>query len=102
MWDNHPLRTEGSMTPDQLWLMGIIYNPVPEPNFEGLDIPDIDWEDSGLIADAHSGIVVPRTECPLNDDQIAALEEAVNPTATSESFGWDIYLAALQFSQSLM
>ncbi|XP_073721934.1 uncharacterized protein [Misgurnus anguillicaudatus] len=33
-WDNHPIRTEGNMTPNQLWVMGSIRNPVPEPDIE--------------------------------------------------------------------
>ncbi|KAM9468695.1 uncharacterized protein Hap1MRO34_013323 [Clarias gariepinus] len=101
-WDNHPIRTEGSMTPNQLWAMGSVYHPVPEPIMEGLSVPHIDWESSGLSADEHTSIVIPTTECPLTDGQMAALREAVDPKATSQIFGWDIYLAALQFCQSIV
>ena len=30
-WDNHPLRTEGNMTPNQLWTMGQVHHPVNDP-----------------------------------------------------------------------
>ena len=30
-WDNHPLRTEQNMTPNQLWHLGLMQNPVREP-----------------------------------------------------------------------
>ncbi|XP_074521144.1 uncharacterized protein LOC141786603 [Halichoeres trimaculatus] len=31
-WDNHSLRTEGHMTPNQLWELGRTHNPVPGPD----------------------------------------------------------------------
>ncbi|KAE8278878.1 hypothetical protein D5F01_LYC22457 [Larimichthys crocea] len=30
-WDNHPLRTEQNMTPNQLWELGQIQHPIPDP-----------------------------------------------------------------------
>ena len=30
-----------------------------------MDIPEIEWENSGLPRDDHSGIIVPETDCPL-------------------------------------
>ncbi|KAL0146486.1 hypothetical protein M9458_058117, partial [Cirrhinus mrigala] len=30
-WDNHPIRTEHSLTPNQLWQVGQFQNPVLEP-----------------------------------------------------------------------
>lgn len=29
-WNNHPLRTEQNLTPNQLWIMGHIQNPATE------------------------------------------------------------------------
>lgn len=58
----------------------------------------MDWESIGFIADEHSCIVVPTIECSLNDEQMAAMRETVDPTA----FGWDTYLAALQFCQAVI
>lgn len=38
-WDNHPLRTEGNMTPNQLWELVCKDFPVERPvNAEGSDI----------------------------------------------------------------
>ncbi|XP_026128655.1 uncharacterized protein LOC113109211 isoform X1 [Carassius auratus] len=55
-WDNHPIRTEGNMSPNQLWVMGSVRNAVPEPDIElclwiltGFSTPQIDWESSGLM-----------------------------------------------------
>lgn len=37
-WDNHPIRTEGNMTPNQLWEMGNIQHEVAEPEFENTEV----------------------------------------------------------------
>ena len=31
-WDNHPLRTESNMTPNQLWELGRTHYPIPGPD----------------------------------------------------------------------
>ncbi|XP_062864455.1 uncharacterized protein LOC134326193 [Trichomycterus rosablanca] len=102
-WDNHPLRTEGNMTPNQLWAIGHVYKPVQEPqNEEVLDIPEIDWESSGLPHIRNAGIHVPATGCPLTAEQFTALRDFIDPRATSQSRGADIYMAAVQFCQALL
>ncbi|XP_062851902.1 uncharacterized protein LOC134314975 isoform X2 [Trichomycterus rosablanca] len=102
-WDNHPLRTEGNMTPNQLWAIGHVYQPVQEPqNEEVLDIPEIDWESSGLPHIRNAGIHVPTTGCPLTAEQFTALRDLIDPRATSQSRGVDIYMAAMQFCQALL
>ncbi|RVE70765.1 hypothetical protein OJAV_G00067790 [Oryzias javanicus] len=99
-WDNHPLRTESNMTPNQLWELGHTHHPVPVPeNTQEFLIPDIDWEESGLSCQNHSSIVVPSLDCPLTEEQMDALQELVNPRAASLSFGSDIYIAAVEFCQ---
>ncbi|XP_030578869.1 uncharacterized protein LOC115775474 [Archocentrus centrarchus] len=101
-WDNHPLRTEGHMTPNQLWALGCSHHPIQRPDStEDLDFPHIEWEDSGLPQNQHSGIVVPDTACPLTCEQMTALKEAVDPKAASQSFGCDIYMA-VQFCEHLL
>lgn len=62
-----------------------------------MDIPEIDWENSGLPY--HFSVVVPHT---LTDGQLAALRAAIQPTAASESYGSDIYIAAVQFCEQLL
>ncbi|XP_038164168.1 uncharacterized protein LOC119798675 isoform X2 [Cyprinodon tularosa] len=101
-WDNHPLRTESNMTPNQLWVLGRTHNPIPEPHgalTEGVQIPENEWEDSGLPLHEESNVTVPNSNLPLTDEQMAALRNAVNPKATSLSFGCDIYIAAVQFCE---
>lgn len=33
-WNNHPIRTEGNLSPEQLWLIGKLQTPVAEPDLE--------------------------------------------------------------------
>ncbi len=66
-----------------------------------LDIADIDWESSGLLPDESFGVNVPTVECPLTPEQLAALKDTVDPRSQSQSHGTDIYMAAVQFCQSL-
>lgn len=42
-----------------------------------------------------------RIECPLTPMQLAALKDTVDPRSSSQSHGIDIYMAAVQFCQSL-
>ncbi len=60
-----------------------------------MDISHIEWENSGLTADGYSSVIVPVTESPLTDEQMAALREVVDPRAASQSFGCDISMLLL-------
>ncbi|KAE8277340.1 hypothetical protein D5F01_LYC24753 [Larimichthys crocea] len=71
-WDNHPLRTEQNMTPNQLWELGQIQHPIPDP--EDLNIPEIDWEQSGDVSELHHGVNVPQFESPLSPEQLRLLK----------------------------
>lgn len=33
-WNNHPIRTEGNLSPEQLWHIGMLQTPVTEPDVE--------------------------------------------------------------------
>lgn len=39
-WDNHPLKSEGGLTPNQLWVLGHMQNPAAETE-EDLQVCDI-------------------------------------------------------------
>ncbi|KAG9272154.1 hypothetical protein AMEX_G13113 [Astyanax mexicanus] len=103
-WDHHPIRTEQNMTPNQLWSLGLMHNPVREPEMsEEIQIDAIDWEDSGLtVQESHHGVVLPELECPLHPQSLELLRSAVQPTAPSDSFGRDLYLMCLQHASYLL
>ncbi|KAK1906471.1 Tryptophan synthase alpha chain, partial [Dissostichus eleginoides] len=101
-FNHHPLRTEGNMTPQQLWQLGLLQNSTDEAeNVEDLQELDIDWE-SALYCDEslqESGLVVPEFPTPINEQDMADLQAAVDPTDPSDSHGRDIYCRCLQIFQ---
>ncbi|XP_024149047.1 uncharacterized protein LOC112159285 [Oryzias melastigma] len=96
-WDNHPLRTEKNLTPNQLLELGQEMHPVVDP-----EIPLIDWESSGLVPDPHAEVQVPEFDNPLTDDQMYLLREHIDPLQSSESSGMDIYLQTLQYVETFL
>uniref|UniRef100_A0A669E5V5 Integrase core domain-containing protein n=1 Tax=Oreochromis niloticus TaxID=8128 RepID=A0A669E5V5_ORENI len=74
-WNNHPLRTEGGLTPEQLWCMG--------------HLQELDDEES------NSTVVVPEIECPLDEETLEGLQRTINPLEHSESYGRDLYIQFL-------
>uniref|UniRef100_A0A3B3BMS2 Integrase core domain-containing protein n=1 Tax=Oryzias melastigma TaxID=30732 RepID=A0A3B3BMS2_ORYME len=63
-WNNHPPRTEGNQTPEQLW-------------HAGLDIqePDVDWDFAADFGEHVDGaIVVPEFPCPFTNEEMAELQ----------------------------
>ena len=44
-----------------------------------------------------SGVILPRVECPLSEQDLAGLTATIDVKRPSESFGKDIYLAVLNY-----
>ncbi|KAF6721775.1 hypothetical protein FQA47_019198, partial [Oryzias melastigma] len=94
--NNHPLRTEGGVTPEQLWHIGHIQDLDESERLEDLQEPGVDWEGVVLQEDPDSGVVVPEVECPLNKETLEVLTRSINPLEHSTSNGYDLYLQFLQ------
>ncbi|XP_078793700.1 uncharacterized protein LOC144987876 [Oryzias latipes] len=99
-WDSHPIRTEHNMTPNQLWQLGLAQNPVSDP--QGTQVPEIEWEESGYMAEPHPGINVPVFDSPLSGPQMLELQDNINPLQHSDCFGVDLYLHTVQYVENLM
>lgn len=96
-WNNHPLRTEGNRSPNQMWEIGLIQNPVDPPESENPQDEDSDWDTTRIPDQPSGGIVVPPVDCTLTEELNAQLQAVVDPTSQSQNFGRDKYLAALHF-----
>ncbi|XP_026135190.1 uncharacterized protein LOC113113261 [Carassius auratus] len=97
-WNNHPLRTEGNHTPQQLWHMGQLNTPEEEENLEELQNQDLHWEDALMTPETSvSGVQVPEFEVPLADEDLAALQSVIDPLTDSDSNGCDLYIQVLNF-----
>ncbi|GAA6102798.1 uncharacterized protein LOC113061840 isoform X2 [Tachysurus ichikawai] len=66
-WDNHPLRSENGLTPNQMWIMGHMHNSSggDEDNFQNLELFGTDWETFDSVTEDDVGVHVPEIECPL-------------------------------------
>ena len=59
----------------------------------------IDWSGPLPTDEETSEVEVPQTFCPLNDEDEAELTRTVSPSAQSNNYGIDLYLATLSFVQ---
>uniref|UniRef100_A0A096MBU3 Integrase catalytic domain-containing protein n=1 Tax=Poecilia formosa TaxID=48698 RepID=A0A096MBU3_POEFO len=88
-WNAHPLRTERNLSPNQLWTIGMLQEPVQEPDLaEVVFSKRILQGAEGLSLDQQStehGINIPEIQCPLSTERLSALQEHVNPLAESTS-----------------
>ncbi|XP_060779110.1 uncharacterized protein LOC132887649 isoform X2 [Neoarius graeffei] len=98
-WDNHPLRTEQNLTPNQLFEIGQMHHPIPNP--QEINIPEIDWEESGEIPEPHLHVNVPLVDCPLTAEQMEALIHHIDPLQPSDCNGVDLYTDTVEYVESL-
>ncbi|XP_073671128.1 uncharacterized protein [Paramisgurnus dabryanus] len=90
-WNNHPLRTEGGLSPEQLWYMGHQQDLYEGESLEELQDPGIEWESAMLQGDANGTVVVPEILCPLDDEALEELQRTLEPMEHSQSHGRDLY-----------
>lgn len=96
-WDNHPLRMEENLTPNQLWAIGLLHHPVAPPASVETIQDGMDLNADSLGEEPGSGIVVPPIQHSVGPQVMAELMTAITPTAPSQDNGRDIYRAALNF-----
>lgn len=79
-WNNHPISTEANLTPQQMWNIGMLQAPVPEPNYA--EMQQIDHQEEAS-EDTDHGVVVPDIPSPLSTENLALLQHEVNPNSES-------------------
>ncbi|XP_036066778.1 uncharacterized protein LOC112141320 [Oryzias melastigma] len=102
-WDNHPLKSEGGLSPNQLWVLGHMQRPAAdtEEDPQNLKLFGTDWETFDCVREEPVGVQVPETECPLDPAAMEAIKSVINPLAPSQSFGRDLFLTMIQLVQSV-
>ncbi|XP_054608008.2 uncharacterized protein [Nothobranchius furzeri] len=101
-WDNHPIRTEENMTPNQLWHLGQALNPVSDPGANGIPTPEIEWEENGYMTEPHPGISVPVLDSPLSDHEMLELQDNIIRCNIQTLLGVDTYLHTVQYVENLL
>ncbi len=104
-WNNHPIRTAQHKSPLQLFTAGAIL--LQNSNLQGLDffqevddVYGIDLEGPVPTIDREH-VEVPQTTLRFSDGDIADLKRTVDPCATSDDHGMDLYEQTLQFISNL-
>ena len=97
-WNNHHIRTERGMTPNQLFVAGSLqlrnsgmaavdfFNNVPE---------SYGTDEEGVPANDSEGVQIPQTNIRVSAQQLEQLQDHINPLADSENFGIELYQQVL-------
>jgi hypothetical protein len=117
-WNRHNLRTEGGLTPIQLFVRGALrqFNSgrtaindlfyEVDPNVDTVSIEELEEfgnDPDGPIPqiETNNAVTVNDTSCPLSADATRQLREHVNPLGNcSDGIGIDLYLRARSFMQA--
>eukprot|EP00731_Ephydatia_muelleri_P004752 Em0002g928a len=105
-YSHHKLRSEGNMTPYQLWIQGMsTLNSdlaAVEGSLEESSISEygIDWTGPCRMNNTED-VILEVYSCPLTDEQLLQLKQVVDPMQLCGDFGVSIYFATRQFVYSL-
>jgi hypothetical protein len=61
----------------------------------------IDWDGPSPADNGTTMVVVPKIDCDLNEEQLVQLRSTIDPLASSDSFGVDIYMKTRDFLAEL-
>ena len=83
-WNNHKLRTEGALTPMQIWMQGVYCNLMNDTVRDTVDLSDFDPTNYGVDEEASiplddiqtgNNVVVPSCLFQLSEEEITTLNE---------------------------
>ena len=89
-WNHHPLRTEGGLSPSQLWTRGMCFasqDVLQQPSEYGVDT---DYAANHFDV---GSVVVPDTRLQLTSVQLSFIEHHHSPLVHSDYNGVDLYLS---------
>ena len=99
-WKNHKLRTEGALTPMQIWMQGVYCNLMNDAVRDTVDLSDFEPTDYGVDEEASIPLDAIQTDnnvvvssCPfqLFEEEITTLNE-IDVFAHNGNTGINIYL----------
>ena len=105
-WNNHRIRTEHNLSPEQLFTAGVLR--LQRSGLVAMDFLEDVGDDYGIDEDGlpsstedHSGVEVPEGGVSLESQQLADLQQVVDPLRESNNYGIDIYEETLHFLTNL-
>ena len=99
-WNNHKLRTEGALTPMQIWMQGVYCNLMNDTVRDTVDLSDFDPTNYGVDEEARiplddiqtgNNVVVPSRPFQLSEEEITTLNE-IDVLAHDGNTGINSYL----------
>lgn len=103
-WNNHPIRTAGHKSPQQLFTAGLLLlqnsQLVALDFFESVD-DEYGIDPEGPVSSHESSVSVPESSLHFSDNDISTLQVNVDPFAASENYGIDLFERTLAFISSL-
>ena len=104
-WNHHQVRTEHGLSPHQLFVAGTL-----QLQSSGLVAADFFYHvddrygvvEEGLSLEHNSGISVPDVAFSLAVEHMGLLMDRVDPLATSDSFGIDLYEQTLEIIDNIV
>ena len=102
-WNNHPIRTAGHKSPQQLFTAGSLL--LQNSQLAALDFFHAVDETYGIDLDGpvplSEGVSVPQTSFTFSADDILSLQQSVDPCGITDNYGIDLYEQTLQFISNL-
>ena len=101
-WNNHRIRTEHNLSPEQLFTAGVLR--LQRSGLVALDFLERVEENYGTGEDGlppssedYSGVEVPEVGLSLDSEQYMDLRQLVDPLKESNNYGIDVYEETLHF-----
>lgn len=92
-WNNHPIRTAGHKSPQQLFTAGTLL--LRNSQHAALDFFESVDEEFGIDPEgpvpSQESISVPESSLHFCDSDVSALKQNIDPCAVSENYGIDLY-----------
>ena len=101
-WDNHPIRIANNRTPNQLFIIGQLYDPnsnIPEIVTHSYGI---DFEGPASSEISENRIDTVPVDDILNETDLQQVLQEIDFVAPSDSFGIDIYIRTLKLVENIL
>ena len=103
-WNHHAIRTEHNNTPSQLFTSGALR--LRNMGMTALDFLDTVNDQYG-IDDGHltandTELMIPEVNVQLTSHQMQRLETTINPLATSDNYGIELYITTVDTVQQML
>ena len=102
-WNNHPIRTAGYKSPQQLFTAGCLLlqnSQIPALDFFHSVDGDYGIDPEGPLPPSEGGVFVPQSSLRFSDEDIHFLRQNIDPCGPSDNYGIDLYEHTVQFISS--